>query len=200
LPGQVEAARNEAGAVNANGLMTNSLRYIPLGSNVPPVLAVLDAGIKIRERIEAAPFVGHADIQLAWYPETAAPAGGTKINVGRVDLYAVFVLTMKDILCRRQPEVALVTLSSCDYGVRVNRLNLGESVRRTSMSRMALIGVAAQALERGRFAGRKLHQLKTGGSREPSSGGFIAGRSRIQGRWASGSLIGQSREPPAFTQ
>jgi hypothetical protein len=128
--------------------MTDTARDIPLGSNVSPELAILDAGIKIRKGIEAAPFIWHTDVQLAWHPKTAAPAGGTKINVGRVDLYTVFVLAMKNILCRRQPEVASVTLSSCDDSVRVNRLKLDETVPGASTSERVQIRVHCPSIAR----------------------------------------------------
>jgi hypothetical protein len=68
---------------------------VPLGSYVARELTILNASIEIRNGIEAAPLVRHTDVQLSWHPKAAAPVSRPKVNIRRINLNAVSILTMK---------------------------------------------------------------------------------------------------------
>jgi len=113
---------------------------VPLDSYITGELTILDTGIEIRDGIEPTPFVWDAAVQLPWNPEAAALVRRPKVNIKRIYLNAVSILTVKCVLDRRHPNVLSVTFGLCDDGIGVDQLKLDERCEVASVSWFAFDG------------------------------------------------------------
>jgi hypothetical protein len=132
-------------------LITDAIRKVPLGSYVTRELTILNASIEIRDAIKAAPLVGHTDVELSWNPKAAAPVSGPKVNIRRINLNAVSILTMKYVLYRRHPNMSSVTLSLCDYGVGIDQAKLDERSEVARMDSFPTTRLLSRGEDQGRF-------------------------------------------------
>jgi hypothetical protein len=98
LARQIQASRNEPGAIDTNRLVTDRIYVSPFHREIAGVFTITNSGIEIRDRIKSTPFVRHADIELARHPESASPVLRSKIDIWGVNPSARFVVGMEDVL------------------------------------------------------------------------------------------------------